>query len=112
MRLLVIGHSYVTAFAQEKFAAMKALDARFEVCLVVPARAKSVFMKYRAELHPGLEAGEVAITGHALGGSHMTYLLDPLRIARILRRFRPEVVLIEEDPHSLVGVETAFLTRW
>ena len=112
MKLLVIGHSYVTAFAQEKFAAMKALDARFEVCLVVPARAKSVFMKYRAELHPGLESGEVAVTGRALGGSHMTYLLDPLRIARILRRFRPEVVLIEEDPHSLVGVETALLTRW
>src|SRR5579862_1510788 len=109
MKVLVIGHSYVTAFAQEKFVAMKALEANFEVCLVIPAHAKSVFMKYRAELHPRLESKDVAVTGRAFGGSHMTYLLDPLRMIRIFRRFRPEVVLIEEDPHSLVGVETAFL---
>ncbi len=112
MKLLVIGHSYVTAFAQEKFAAMKVLDPELEVRVMIPAQGRSTFAKYRAEVHPRLECKEVVVTGRAFGGSHMTYLLDPLRMIRILRRFRPEVVLIEEDPHSLVGVEAAFLTRW
>jgi glycosyltransferase involved in cell wall biosynthesis len=112
MRLLVVGHSYVTAFAQEKFVAMKALDPRLQFCLVIPGGSNSAFMSHRAEVHPRLDPAAVVVARRILGSSHMTYVLDPLRFARTLRRFRPEVVLIEEDPHSLLGVEAAFLTRW
>ena len=36
----------------------------------------------------------------------MTYLLAPIALFRLLKNFKPDVIHIEEDPHSLVALET------
>lgn len=111
MRLLVIGHSYVTAFAQSKYVAMKQLNSDLKVCLVIPEKVNHVFMQYKPEVATGLTQEEVVSLRGLFGGSHMTYLLDPFRLLRLMKKFKPDNIHIEEDPHSLVAVETVLLAR-
>lgn len=46
----------------------------------------------------------------SLGGrTNMSYMLDPIALGSLMRQFEPTHIHIEEDPHSAVGVETAWL---
>ena len=109
MRLLVVGHSYVTPFAQAKYVAMKALCRNIELRLVVPRVVRHVFAEYRPTLAPGLAPEDLVVVPSWGGTSNMTYVMDPISIARLILRFRPTHVHIEEDPHSVVGFEAAVL---
>jgi glycosyltransferase involved in cell wall biosynthesis len=111
MKLLVVGHSYLTAFAQGKYVEMKRQCEGLELRILTPRTIPHVFMRYARELAPGLSAKEVVDIREFFGRSHMSYVLDPFRFARVLREFQPDRVHIEEDPYSAVGVETVFLTR-
>lgn len=111
MKLLVVGHSYLTAFAQRKYVEMKRQCESLELRILTPRSIPHVFMRYTRELAPGLSTKEVVDIREFFGRSHMSYVLDPFQFARVLREFQPDRVHIEEDPHSAVGVETVFLTR-
>lgn len=111
MKLLVVGHTYITAFAQAKYVAMKHLSPELQLRLVVPHEVSHVFMMYRPELHKGLDPEEVVVLPSRINHSHMTRILQPARFAALLRAFNPDHIHIEEDPHSLVGIETVFLAR-
>jgi glycosyltransferase involved in cell wall biosynthesis len=111
MKLLVVGQSYVAAFLQGKYVAMKRLDAQLQLRLVVPHEVKHVFMTYRPEIHPELEAQDVVALPARLNQSHMTRFLHPMRLSKLLKTFNPDHIHIEEDPHSFSGVETVFLAR-
>lgn len=111
MRLLVVGHSYVLSFAQSKYVAMKQLEPGLQLRLVTPFESGHVLMTYKVEIHPGLEPQEVVPFPSIFNQSHMTYILHPARFAALLKAFNPDHIHIEEDPHSLVGVETVFLAR-
>ena len=112
MRLLVIGHSYMTPFAQRKYVAMKRADPQLELRIVTPSSMDHVFMRYRHQRHPGLRPGEVVAIRRLAGRSHMTYALEPFQLAATLRGFGPDHIHIEEDPHSVVGYQTVSLARW
>jgi len=109
LRLLVVGHSYVTAFAQEKYVSIKGLRPELELRLLVPPVSHELFGDYQAERHGEIQPDELVVTKRFGGKSHMSYLLNPLRVLSLLRRFDPHIVLIEEDPHSLVGFEIVSL---
>ena len=111
MRLLIVGHSYLTEFAQGKYVEMKSQCEGLELRILTPRAIPHPFMRYTRELAPGLSADEVIDIREYFGRSHMSYVLDPFRFARILREFQPDRVHIEEDPYSAVGVETVILTR-
>ena len=111
LKLLVVGHSYVTCFAQEKFVAMKTQRHELDLRLVVPECSYELFGIYKAERHIKLRPEELTIMRRLGGRSHMAYLVNPFRLARLLRSFSPDVVLIEEDPHSPIGIETVVLAR-
>jgi L-malate glycosyltransferase len=108
LKLLVVGHTYITAFAQAKYVAMKALRKDFAVRLVVPPVVRHSFSRYQPELALGLLPEELVVV-RALGGTNTTYILDPVALGALMRRFSPTHVHIEEDPHSAVGFETACL---
>jgi glycosyltransferase involved in cell wall biosynthesis len=112
MKLLVVGHSYLTAFAQGKYAAMKRADPDLRLRLVIPPRMAHPFKLYTAERHAALSEEEVVVIPSFFGRTHMTYVLNPVRLFATLRSFDPDHIHIEEDPHSLVGVETVALARW
>lgn len=111
MRLLVVGNSYVTAFAQRKYVELKRQCPTLELRLLTPSAMPHVFQRYEREIAPGLSADEVVDIREFFGRSHMTYVLDPLRFVWVLREFKPDRIHIEEDPHSMVGVEAVFLAR-
>lgn len=111
MRLLVVGHSYVTAFAQDKYIAMKQLDSNLQIRLVTPREVDHVFMRYRQEIAIGMNQEEVVPIKEMFGKSNMTYILNPFRLIFLLKKFNPDLIHIEEDPHSLIGLETVFLTK-
>lgn len=111
MRLLVVGHTYLTAFAQRKYVEMKRQCEGLELRILTPRSMPHVFKRYTRELAPGLSKDEVVDIREFFGRSHMSYILDPFRFAKLLREFQPDRVHIEEDPYSAVGVEAVFLTR-
>jgi len=111
MRLLVVGHTYVTSFSQSKYVAMKKLEPSLQLRLIVPREVTHVFMDYKPEINPGLEPEEVVPLPAILNQSHMTRILHPARLAALMKTFNPDHIHIEEDPHSLVGVETVFITQ-
>ena len=111
MKLLVIGHTYVTPFAQSKFAAMKQLDPSLQLRIVTPPEVGHVFMKHRYSRHPGLSLEETVVIPIIIGQTHMSYVLHPGLLSDIMRRFKPDHIHIEEDPHSLIGVESVSLAQ-
>lgn len=111
MRLLMLGHSFASAYNQTKYAAMKQLDPELRLRLVVPTITQLHFGSLAYEVHPGLSREEVVPLKTRLGGWNMTYLHNPVRLAAILRDFQPDVIHIEEEPHALITVETIALQR-
>ena len=111
MKLLVVGNSYMTAFAQRKYVEMKRQCSSLELRILAPRTAVNAFRRETRELAPGLGAHEVVDIREFFGRSHMTYVFDPFGFAKALREFEPDRVHIEEDPYSAVGVETVFLTK-
>jgi glycosyltransferase involved in cell wall biosynthesis len=109
MKLLVIGRTYATAFSQEKFAAMKAIDPDLKLCIIVPTHFGHFSKKARpAERHPAL-ADDIATFRIVAGKPPSTYFFNPFHLAKKFKKFSPDVVLIDEDPHSVLGAETCFL---
>lgn len=109
MRLLVVGHPFILAFNQQKYAAMKRLDLQLELRILGPKEYRHPFGKFLPEVHPDLSSAEVVPLPFFLYGTHMTYLLDPLGVARILREFRPDVIHLEEEPHAFITAEMTSL---
>jgi glycosyltransferase involved in cell wall biosynthesis len=107
MRLAVIGHTYVIAQNQEKYVAMRQLDPQLELRLIVPHRVRhDSFRRHEAlERHAQLDAREVIPLPTAPGRSHIATVYDPLRLARVFAKFRPEVIHVEEEPQSAVTLE-------
>ncbi len=113
MRLVVVGHSFVTNYDQMKYVAMKQLDPGLRLRLVVPASMQGRFGPLGHEVHPGLSPEDVVALKARLSGwqLHMTYLHNPVSMAAILRSFQPNVIHIEEEPQALISVETIATQR-
>jgi glycosyltransferase involved in cell wall biosynthesis len=111
MRLFVVGHTYLTPFAQSKYVAMKQLDPTLRLRIASPPRMSHPFMEYGHSRHPGLSDDETMVIPVIFGQSHMTYVLHPGALWTALKKFDATHIHIEEDPHSLAGAETTALAR-
>jgi FkbM family methyltransferase len=109
MRLLVMGHPLIQPYYQRKYVALKRLHPGLQVCLVGPKRMAHPFgMRYR-EVHPALQPCEVHGLSAGFSASHMTYLLDPMRLAALLRSFQPDIIHLEEEPQAFITQEILLL---
>jgi hypothetical protein len=113
MKLMVVGHAFLLAYAQKKFIAMKQLDPELQIRLVIPKQIQDRFRTERAEVHPSFAVHEVVTMGTRLAQiqGHMTYIHDPIRLARVVRDFQPDVIHIDEEPQALITVETIAIQR-
>lgn len=113
MKLMVVGHAFLLAYAQKKFIAMKQLDPDLQIQLVIPKQIQDRFRTERAEVHPSLAAQEVVSLGTRLAQiqGHMTYIHNPVQLARVVRDFQPDVIHIDEEPQALITVETIAIQR-
>jgi L-malate glycosyltransferase len=113
MKLMVVGHAFLLAYAQKKFIAMKQLDSDLQIRLVIPKQIQDRFRTERAEIHPSFAAHEVVTLGTRLAQiqGHMTYVHDPVKLARVVREFQPDVIHVDEEPQALITVETIAIQR-
>jgi len=111
MRLLVIGHTYITATNQAKYVAMKKLEPQLVLRLVVPESFSDIFADHRPERHSEIKSEELIALHSFLNRPMVVGFLHPFKLWRLLRNFKPDVVHIEEDPHSIIGIEAILLSR-
>lgn len=109
MKLLVVGHPFVIAYYQKKYAAMKQIEPNLQLRLLVPKLHRHPFGTFRCAVHPELSREEVIPLASAFSQSHMTYLHNPVRMGGTLRSFRPDMIHVEEEPQAFITVETLAL---
>jgi glycosyltransferase involved in cell wall biosynthesis len=113
MKLLVIGHAFLLAYIQKKYVAMKQLDPKLRLRLIVPSRMRDRFHHREHEVHPAFIANEVVPLDAWLSGlqAHMTYVHNPARVSQLLKDFQPDVIHLEAEPQAFITVETIALQR-
>jgi glycosyltransferase involved in cell wall biosynthesis len=114
LRVLVVSHAAMLEMNQEPFAALA--EAGADVTLVVP-RSLTTDIRGRVvfSILPGAKPDvvplEVPIGGYskALGGQRGIHLIVYRRLARAVAKARPDVIFVEEEPHSLAAWQVARL---
>lgn len=101
MRVLVIGHTYMTRFAQAKYEALTRLYPDVSVTGLVPRRWKQAILDLIAEERCEDRTRFIALPT-AVSGWGSRYVFTSPRVVSILRRFRPDVVQLEHEPVALV----------
>jgi glycosyltransferase involved in cell wall biosynthesis len=100
VRLLVIGHSYITRFAQAKYEALVRLHPDVSVQAIVPSRWSGL-REFTAEERAD-ERFRVTALPVAFQGWGSRYVFTSPRLISLLREFRPNVVQVEHEPVALV----------
>ena len=111
MRVLVLSHTYLRRFNQRKWEAFADLTPSHAVLLVVPnGWLDPHFGRVNPEppAHPRVRL----VVARALFRGHgtLSFHVDP-RLALAAWRFRPDVVLVEQEPHSLLALQGRWLAR-
>ncbi len=111
MRVLVLSHTYLRRFNQRKWEAFADLSPGHAAMLVVPNGWSDPHFGHvepETPAHPRVRL----LVARALFRGHgtLTFHIHP-RLALAARRFRPEVVLVEQEPHSLLALQGRWLAR-
>ena len=107
VRLLVIGHSYMTRFAQAKYEALVRLHPDVSVQAIVPSRWSGL-REFTAEVRSD-ERFRVTALPVAFQGWGSRYVFTSPRLISLLREFRPNVVQVEHEPVALVLLQLNLL---
>ena len=100
VRLLVIGHSYMTRFAQAKYEALVRRYADVSVLALVPEHWGGDLIDRRAEERADERLRVIALpVAFESWGSR--YIFTSPRLVPLLREFRPNVVQVEHEPVAL-----------
>ena len=111
MRVLVVSHTYLRGFNQRKWEAFADLASRHVVLLVVPNGWRDPhFGRVDPEppVHPRVRMW-VTRTAFRSHGT-LSFHVDP-RLVLAAARFRPDVVLVEQEPQSLLALQGRWLAR-
>lgn len=99
VRLLVVGHSYMTRFAQAKYETLVRLHPDVSVRAIVPSRWSGL-REYAAEERNDARFRVTALPV-AFQGWGSRYVFTSPRLISLLREFRPNVVQVEHEPAAL-----------
>lgn len=108
MRVAVISHTYVLDANRGKPEALARLPG-LQALLVVPRtwRNRDVGQRFCADAPRAGPLSVVSLRAWSLGsGSLITYA--PVALFRLLRRFQPDLVHLEEEPWSIAALELSF----
>lgn len=108
MRVLVIGHTYMTRFSQAKYEALVRAGPTVSVLGIVPRRWRGELRDEVAEERAENRLKFVALPAF-LAGWGSRYFFVSFRLLRMLRTFRPDVVQIEHEPAALVLLQLNLL---
>ena len=111
MRVLVAGHTYLRRFNQRKWEAFADLSPRHVALLVVPNGWRDPHFGPvcpEPSSHPRVRVRVTRALFH--GHGTLTVHVDP-RLAWVARRFRPDIVLVEQEPRSLLALQGRWLAQ-
>lgn len=109
MKVLVVSHSYVVAMNQEKLELL-AQEENISLTLVVPQLW--VDMERKIYLEKNVSGHYRIYSLKAYGCRHLYfYFYAPLGLFKVLRKERPDIVYLEEEPQSIVALEVTFLSK-
>ncbi|MYD93738.1 MAG: glycosyltransferase family 4 protein [Chloroflexi bacterium] len=111
MRVVVLSHTYLRRFNQRKWEAFADLSPRHGVLVIVPNGWPDPHfgpVSPEPSRHPRvhLRVTRALFRGHGT----LTFHVDP-RLAWVARRFRPNFVLVEQEPHSLLALQGRWLAQ-
>ncbi len=98
MRLLVVSHTYVTKMSQEKIQALTEFFGN--VAVAVPFQIKDTLRTIHYEEFPGAKF-QVFKLKTSFDWHNSLRLYSEKDIENVLKQFRPDVVLLEQEPYSL-----------
>ena len=105
MRVLVAGHTYLRRFNQRKWEAFADLSPSHAVLLVVPNGWRDPHFGPVAPEPPAHPRVHLQVTRALFRGrGTLTFHVDP-RLLAAARRFQPEIVLVEQEPYSLLALQ-------
>ncbi len=111
MRVLVVGHTYLRRYNQRKWEAFADLSPRHAVLLVVPNGWRDPHFGFVKPEPPGHRRVDLQVARAVFRGrGTLTFHIDP-RLFQSARRFRPDMVLVEQEPHSLLALQGRWLAR-
>lgn len=111
MRVLVVGHTYLRRYNQRKWEAFADLSPNHAALLVVPNGWRDPhFGGVNPEPPRHRRVAMQAARAVFRGQGTLTFHVDP-RLVQSARRFRPDVVLVEQEPHSLLALQSRWLAR-
>jgi glycosyltransferase involved in cell wall biosynthesis len=112
MRVLFIGHSYLTELGQGVIREVQA--SSHQTAVLCPA----VWRHLTGLFAGGVQRPERPIRGTRYfearafrSGHNASYILDPIRLVSVLRSFRPDIVHVESEVYSFIAAEVALLAR-
>lgn len=109
MKVLVVSHSYVVAMNQEKLELLVQQE-NISLALVVPQLW--VDMERKIYLEKNVSGHYRIYSLKAYGCRHLYfYFYAPLGLFKVLRKERPDIVYLEEEPQSIVALEVTFLSK-
>ena len=108
MKILAISHSCTADVNQQLFVELSELPGT-EVQLVVPARWRQDYstQKLPPKVLPQVQFKVHALPVFAPGSLHLHFYLHGLR--EVLKQYRPDVVFVDEEPWSVVLMQTGRL---
>ena len=111
MRVLVVSHTYLRRYNQRKWEAFADLSPRHAVLLVVPNGWRDPHFGFVKPEPPGHRRVDLQVARAVFRGrGTLSFHIDP-RLVPAARRFRPDVVLVEQEPHSLLVLQVRWLAR-
>ena len=106
-----MSHTYLRRFNQRKWEAFADLSPRHAALLVVPNGWRDPHFG-RVDPEPSRHSRVHVWVARALFRGHgaLTFHVDP-RLVWVARRFRPDLVLVEQEPRSLLALQGRWLAR-
>lgn len=109
IKVLVVSHTYVVGVNQQKIAALARVP-NLEVGLVAPISWRSAYGEVAIDKQKDLNYRLFTLKVH-FSGNNDRFLFDPVELFRVIRRFKPELIQIEEEPWSASCMQVAILAR-
>jgi L-malate glycosyltransferase len=112
MKILVISHSYIIDLNCEKLQILATLEPEIEVTIAVPKRWKpGGVMKAVIETQPR-QAGRFRVVPlQNLSQNNQGLLCFGLDLVDLMRKFRPDIIQVEQGSKALAYVQTIALNR-
>jgi len=112
MRILVISHTYIVDLNGEKLRVLANLEPGIEVTIVVPQRWRPGGVQNRTIVPQPRQEGSFRVVPVAnFSENHQGLLCFGWGLVEVLRRFRPQVIQVEQGSRSLAYAQGITLNR-